>query len=187
VPQRFHLCRGLVIGALLGLLAACAPDATPEPPAPTHAEIEAQVRDLEQRQAAAALAGDRTVLLTIFAPHFRMISPVGAVATRDELLGILTGGNPPYRAATYPTETLDIYSDVVVTTGTEAVEYGPGAQQGQKQLRRVTQVWHRDGGSWWLVLRQATLGPAEYRPCAPPPGAARTCRWGCPASQVWAG
>ena len=105
----------------------------------------------------AAQAGDRPVLLTIFAPRFRMISPVGAVATRDELLGILASGNPPYSAAKYDTETVDIYGDVVVTTGTEAVEYGPGAQQGQKQLRRVTQVWQRNGENWWLVLRQATL------------------------------
>lgn len=155
-------------GTLLAtlLLAACAPAPAPAPatsavtapaPAPAAADTEAQVRDLEQQQAAAALAGDRAALLTIFAPQFRMISPVGGVATRDELLGILTGGNPPYRAATYDTETLDIYGDVVVTTGTEAVEYGPGAQEGQKQLRRVTQIWQRNGDSWWLVLRQATL------------------------------
>lgn len=121
------------------------------------ANIEAGIRELEQRQVVAALAGDRPALLEIFAPQFRMISPVGAVATRDELLGILTGGNPPYSAARYDTETLDIYGDVVVTTGTESVEYGPGAQQGLQQQRRVTQVWQRNGAGWWLVLRQATL------------------------------
>jgi hypothetical protein len=145
VKRDFHLFRATLLATLL--LAACAP-AT---------DVDAQIRDLEQRQAAAALAGDRAALLTIFAPRFRMISPVGGVATRDELLDILASGNPPYRAATYDTETLDAYGDVVVTTGTEAVEYGPGAQEGQKQLRRVTQVWQRNGDSWWLVLRQATL------------------------------
>jgi hypothetical protein len=134
---------------------SAAPDAPAATPAP--ADIEAGIRELEQRQVVAALAGDRPALLTIFAPQFRMISPVGAVATRDELLGILTGGNPPYRAAKYDTETLDIYGDVVVTTGTESVEYGPGAQEGLKQQRRVTQVWQRNGGGWWLVLRHATL------------------------------
>jgi hypothetical protein len=146
-------------------LVGCTPKTEPAPGAATGqsaasaapADIEAGIRQLEQRQVVAALAGDRPALLEIFAPQFRMISPVGAVATRDELLGILTGGNPPYSAAEYDTETLDIYGDVVVTTGTESVEYGPGPQQGLKQQRRVTQVWQRNGAGWWLVLRQATL------------------------------
>lgn len=152
---------GLAAGVMAALwVSACTP--TPAPTsataaAPAPAEIEARIRELEQRQVAAALAGDRPTLLTIFAPRFRMISPVGAVATRDELLGILASGNPPYRAARYDTETLDIYGDVVVTTGTESVEYGPGAQEGLQQQRRVTQVWQRNGEDWWLVLRQATL------------------------------
>lgn len=144
-------------------LVGCAPKTEPgaaatDPPATAAApaDIEAGIRELEQRQVVAALAGDRPALLDIFAPQFRMISPVGAVATREELLGILTGDNP-YSAASYDTETLDIYGDVVVTTGTESVEYGPGAQQGLKQQRRVTQVWQRNGTGWWLVLRQATL------------------------------
>lgn len=142
---------GLLSGLLTTLwLAACAP-------APPATDLDADIRALEQQQAAAALAGDRESLLKIFAPQLRMISPVGSVATRDELLGLLAGGNPPYRAATYDTQTLDAYGDVVVTTGTEAVEYGPGAQEGQQQLRRVTQVWQRNGDTWWLVLRQATL------------------------------
>ena len=135
-----------------------APAATdPSAASAAAADTEAAIRALEQRQGVAAQSGDRPALLEIFAPQFRMISPVGAVATRDELLGILTGGNPPYSAATYDTETVDIYGDVVVTTGTESVEYGPGAQQGLKQQRRVTQVWQRNGAGWWLVLRQATL------------------------------
>ena len=139
------LCLGACSRAPQPSGAAAGEPATSTASAPAAAQVDAKIRELEQRQVVAARAGDRSTLLTIFAPQFRMISPVGAVATRDELLGILTGGNPPYRSATYETDTVDIYGDVVVTTGTEAVEYGPGAQEGQKQLRRVTHVWHREG------------------------------------------
>jgi hypothetical protein len=133
----------------VALLAGCA--------ATDAGDVEAEIRALELRQAAAAQAGDRTALLTIFAPHFRMISPVGSVVMRDELLGILASGSPPYRAAAYVTETVRVYSDVVVTTGTENVEYGPGTQEGVKQQRRVTQIWEHDGKQWWLAQRHATL------------------------------
>lgn len=148
---------GIRAGAVAGLLlvAACAAPSSPQ-------EIEAQIRALEKSQATIAISGDRDALLEVFAPHFRIINPSGAVATREVLLDLLTGGAPPYRAATYTTDAVNVYNDVVVTTGTEEVEYASGAQAGQKQQRRITQVWERDGQVWRLALRHATL-------VAPPP------------------
>lgn len=130
-------------GALL--LAACAG-------APTNPEQ--QIRQLEQQQGKAAVAGDRAALEKIFAPDFRLINPTGAVTSRAELLALLASGTPPYRAASYATETVRPYGEVVVTTGTEDVEF---TSTGQKQQRRVTQVWQRAGEGWQLVLRHATL------------------------------
>lgn len=118
---------------------------------------EAGVRALEQQQLRAALAGDRAALERIFAPEFRLINPSGAIANRDDLLALLASGTPPYRNATYTTEAVREYRDVVVTWGTEDVEFATGAQAGQRQRRRVTQVWERDGGQWRLVQRHATL------------------------------
>jgi ketosteroid isomerase-like protein len=131
--------------ALLVLLAGCA--LSPRNP-------EAAIRALEQRQAQAAVAGDRAALEKVFAPGFRLINPSGAVASRAELLAMLGSGTPPYRAAAYATESVQSYGRVVVTTGTENVEY---ASNGQKQQRRVTQVWEQAGDGWQLVLRHATL------------------------------
>lgn len=134
------------------LLAAC--NAPPQ-------DIEQQIRAREQLQVQAAMGGDRATLETIFAADFRMISPTGAVADRDELLGLLAGGNPPYRKAVYDTDSVVVLGDAaVVTTGTESVEY---AADGRPQQRRVTQVWRRYGNDWRLMLRQATL----VEPAAP--------------------
>lgn len=117
--------------------------------------VERLIRELEQQQAHAAAAGDRATLERIFAPDFRMINPAGAVASREELLGLLGGGNPPYRAASYDTDRVMVYGNrAAVATGTENVEY---AADGRRQQRRVTQVWQKQRGSWQLVLRQATL------------------------------
>jgi uncharacterized membrane protein YGL010W len=91
----------------------------------------------------------------IFAPDFRMINPAGAMTSRNELLGLLASGKPPYRKATYVTDKVMVNGDrVVVATGTESVEY---AADGHPQQRRVTQVWQKNGATWQLVLRQATL------------------------------
>lgn len=145
VLTRARRLRAMPVMALSLLLAACAmAPAAPEP----------QIRQLEQRQGEAAVAGDRAALEKIFAPDFRLINPSGAVASRSELLTMLASGVPPYRAARYATETVQVYGKVVVTTGTEDVEF---ASNGQKQQRRVTQVWQQAGDSWQLVLRHATL------------------------------
>jgi ketosteroid isomerase-like protein len=118
------------------------------------ASTEADIRALEQRQAQMAMAGNRAALEQIFAPDFRLINPSGAIATREELLRLLGSGTPPYRKAVYVTDTVRVHDDVVVTTGTEDVEY---AADGRPQRRRVTHVWERRGDAWQLVLRQATL------------------------------
>jgi hypothetical protein len=144
--------RRAVLAGVLGatLLAGCAM-------AGQATSTEAEIRALEQRQVQIALAGDRAALLEVFAPHFRIINPSGAVANREELLALLAGGSPPYRTATYTTDAVNVYGDVVVTTGTEEVEFASGAQAGQKQRRRITQVWERKGRGWQLAVRQATL------------------------------
>jgi ketosteroid isomerase-like protein len=141
------------------LLAACGQNS---------AGIEAQIRDLEQAQARAVVAGDKAELENIFAPDFRMINPAGAMASRAELLGLLASGNPPYRKASYETDSVVVLgSEAVMTTGTESVEY---AADGRPQQRRVTQVWKKNGATWQLLLRQATLvnPPPEATPATPP-------------------
>ncbi len=137
---------------LMGIAVLCAAAC-----ASTPGSVEARIRELEQQQLRVALKGDRAALEQVFAPQFRLVNPSGAVASRDELLTMLSAGTPPYRAASYVTESVMPYGDVVVTLGTEDVEFGAGAQAGQRQRRRITQVWERHGNDWRLVQRQATL------------------------------
>jgi uncharacterized protein (TIGR02246 family) len=140
-----------LLAVMLLALAACA---TVSP--------EAKIRDLEQQQVHAAIAKDRGALERIFAPDFRIINPSGAVATKDELLNLLTAGTSPYRSAVYETQTVNVYGNVVVTTGLETVVMAQGAQAGQSVQRRITHVWEKSGNDWKLTLRHATI-------VAPPP------------------
>ncbi len=124
--------------------------------APSAAQTEAEIRDLEQRQAQIALSGDREALREVFSPDFRMINPSGGIANREELLDLLAGTDRPYSAARYTTDWLRVHGDIVVSTGTEEVTFG-GERAGEKQLRRITQVWEHDGTTWRLAMRHATL------------------------------
>jgi len=118
---------------------------------------EAQIRDLEQQQAKAAIARDRAALDRIFAPGFRVINPAGAVATKEELFKLLLDGPAPaYTSAVYETQSVEVFHDVVVTTGLETVVMGQGAQAGQTVQRRITQIWEQSGQDWRLALRHAT-------------------------------
>jgi len=156
--------------SLMGLataisLVACGAPTTVETATSAEADpsaIEQQIRALEQRQVQIAVSGDRAALEGVFAPDFQMVSPVGAVASREELLAMLGSGAPPYSAATYSTDSVLVKGDVVVSVGTEDVQFAAGAQAGQHQQRRITQVWARHGDGWQLVRRHATL-------VAPPP------------------
>lgn len=141
--------RNLLGALLVTLLAACA--------SITPASTEAQIRELEQQQVKAAIARDRATLERLFAPDFKLVNPSGAIAGKQELLQLLTGGTAPYRSAVYQTDAVSVYRDVVVTIGLETVVPATGAQAGQSVRRRVTHVWQRQGGDWRLVLRQATV------------------------------
>jgi uncharacterized protein (TIGR02246 family) len=141
--------RNALLSALAVLVTACA--------TPRINTADAEIRALEQQQVQAALTGDRKTLDKIFAPEFMLVNPAGAISRKEELLKMLAGGTPPYRSASFVTDTLRSYDKVVVSTGTETVIAASGAQAGQTVQRRITHVWERDKGAWRLVLRHATL------------------------------
>ena len=119
---------------------------------------ETTIRELEQAQAKAAISRDRVALDKMFAPDFRVISPSGAINTKEELLTILTNSTtPPYQSAAYQTDIVRDYGDVVVSIGMDTVVPNTGAQAGKTVMRRVTQVWKRDNGTWRLTLRHANI------------------------------
>lgn len=151
--------RFLIAVACAAILAACSsrePAMSSASAAPDPAAVELQIRELEQRQVQIALTGDRDALREVFSPDFHMVNPSGGVANREELLDLLAGVERPYRDATYTTDWLRVHGDIVTSTGTEEVEFG-GERAGQKQLRRITQVWEHRDGRWQLALRHATL------------------------------
>jgi uncharacterized protein (TIGR02246 family) len=127
------------------------------------AAAEAKVRELEQLQSRAAVAGDLATLQQLFADDYEMVNPAGQITTRQQLLALLTGATHPYRSATYTTDWVRNLGNVIVTFGREDVVPNQGAQAGQLVHRRVTQVWVRREGAWRLSVRHAmVIPPSEH-------------------------
>jgi hypothetical protein len=137
---------------MLLMATGCATAASPS--------TEQQIRDLEQQQAREAIAGNRAALEQIFAPEFRVINPLGGIATKQQLLDILAGGGPsPYVSATYETQSVSVRGDMAWSLGLETVVLARdalGSKAGQTVQRRILNVWERQGGQWRLVMRQTT-------------------------------
>lgn len=138
---------GIIVVALLGIAQTCLAGAA----------TEKTIRELEQLQVKAAIGRDRATLEKIFAADFRIISPNGDLGTRAKLLDMLTGGPAPYQSAAYQTDIVRDYGNVVVSIGMDTVVPNQGPQAGKTVLRRVTQVWQRQKGTWRLTLRQANI------------------------------
>jgi hypothetical protein len=49
------------------------------------------------------------------------------------------------------------YGNVVVSIGMDTVVPNTGPQAGRTVLRRVTQVWQKQKGTWRLTLRHANI------------------------------
>jgi hypothetical protein len=125
-----------------------------------HAEgPEGIIRTLEQEQCQAALSGDVQTLKRILADDYQMVNPAGQLATREQLLALLSGSTHPYRSATYTTDMVRNLGKVIVTFGREDVVPNQGAQAGQVVHRRVTQVWVLQQGTWRLSVRHAMIIP----------------------------
>ena len=147
------------------------------------ANVEAQIRELEQHQARAAMARDRNALERIFAPDFRIVNPAGAVADKQVLLQLLTEGAAPYRSAVYETQTVNVYRDSVVTTGLETVVMGQGARAGESVQRRDHACVATHGR--WLGAGAAPRDDRGARALAG--GQPRRCRWDSRMSPGWPG
>ncbi len=143
-----------LLAAAWALGSVCAQAAPPAPAAADKA-----VRELEQAQDRAAVAGDRATLDRIFAQDYRMVSPNGEVIDRAQLFSLLLNGSRPYKSAVYETQLVRNMGDVVVTVGMEDVVPNYGSQAGQVVHRRVTQVWQYRDGRWQLTLRHAMIVP----------------------------
>ena len=122
------------------------------------AGIEAEARDLDQREFDAVQRGDLATLRLLWSDDFVVTPPDNAPKDKATVLGLIERGQVAYSETARITEQVVVRDAVVVTVGHElVVPTGDRPDAGQRLLRRYTHVWVREPDGWRLIARHANV------------------------------
>lgn len=144
--------RPLIACLILGPGLPCAASAADS----GEAQIEQEIRALENQEVEAVLAHDAATLERLWDQRFIVHNPEGRIVPA----GARVLDRPVFQNARSSfvrrVETIAIRGDVVFSMGSEVVvPSGDAGKTGEAINRRYTNVWMRTGGSWKLVARHA--------------------------------
>ena len=122
----------------------------------TNAEIEKEIRSLEQQEVHAVLAHDAATLDRLWDKSYVVHNPEGRIVPAGPSLRdrpVLQGARAAF---VREVESLVINGDAVFSMGSETVTPAAGSPNaGETIRRRYTNVWMLKDGMWKLVARHA--------------------------------
>jgi ketosteroid isomerase-like protein len=124
---------------------------------------EKTVRALDDRERTAVLNQDRPALERLWSDRFTVNAPSNQVVIgRRAVLDLVQQGRIHYSSFERTVEFARVEGDLAVLMGAETVRPIGGAPlAGQTVKRRFTNIWKRQGGTWWLIARHANVIPAR--------------------------
>jgi hypothetical protein len=125
-----------------------------------------QVLALREQLGTAALAGDVALLKELLSSELVVSDPDNNIRRRDDLLSLFDKGEVAYRSIETTIDFADQLGDLVVIMGTQStvLETAPQGSRwgpGTTLLRRFTDVFRNEDGSWRLIIRQSTVFATE--------------------------
>jgi len=122
----------------------------------------AEVEEIERKLTEAILADDVDFFARCFASDCLIHAPHNKVVEAKDSISLFRAGLIAYSSFERRTERAAKMGDYVVTMGEETmVPKGKAPNAGKTVRRRFTDVWGREGGTWKLKLRQATIIAVE--------------------------
>lgn len=121
---------------------------------------EERIRQLEQRDAQAVLAGDFATMESTWADEFTVNSPRNRITRgKADVLRLIRAGNiGTYAMFVREVESVTVHQDVAVVMGMETVKRTSTAAPTDGVVRRrYMNVWTRRAGKWLLTARQANV------------------------------
>lgn len=132
-------------------------------------QIIARIRDLEERERRAVLAGDVAAIEGFWDPAFLVNAPNNRLLVgRDATLDLVRSGVIQFSRFDRVTERVEVEGDVAVTMGSETIVQQRGPQAGQVIQRRFTNMWRLKDGQWRLRFRHANVVPPQPQILEPP-------------------
>jgi hypothetical protein len=137
----------LVIGVLIGVMAALAAE-----PAPS---VKAAVLAAEKSWVAAVLKGDGATVEKLMASDIQYTHSSAAVQTREQFVKAVSSGSTKYTAIDFSDTVVRQYGKTVVITH----KMTPKTVQNGEAHLWVGEVWVETPGGWQMASRQATKLP----------------------------
>jgi hypothetical protein len=134
--------------------------------APALHAVAEQIREVERTRLRALVAGDVAVASELHAPDFQLVTPIGAVLSRDEYLGAIATAGIDYVAWEPGPIDVRVHENAAVIRYQATLEVIFGG----RPVPRAT-YWHTDtyeniAGQWRVVWSQATEVRREPLPDA---------------------
>jgi len=118
----------------------------------------AEVEEIERALTRAILADDADAFAAAFAADCVVHAPNNKINTAADSVALMRAGIIAYSSFERRIEHTGRLGDLIVTMGEETmVPKGRAPHAGKTVRRRFTDIWGRDGGTWKLKLRQATV------------------------------
>ncbi len=123
---------------------------------------EIQIRTLENAQREAFLKKDTTALYKLFSADFVVNAPTNKITTLQELKRLIRNGEVDLESFDRITEKVTFTGDIAIAMGNETLRpTGKMPNAGKTVKRRYTNIWMKNGDSWQLTARQATIISVE--------------------------
>ena len=126
-----------------------------------NAEIEQQIKTLQEQTREAYLKGDTSFLEKYYADDATIVHGNGKLSTKAQEIGNFKSGSHRYESLDVRDQKISIFGNTAVANLLVSVK---GADNGKPFSRDVrnTRVWVKQKGNWQLVLFQTTrVAPAS--------------------------
>ena len=118
--------------------------------------MEGIIRELEEREARAMLAGDIGVLAELWSDRLLVNSTANLVAGKGILLDVIKGGRLRFRRYERVVTRLSCAGELAIATGNEVTEV-IGTEPQLEIFCSYMNVWQMEDGRWRLAARHVGL------------------------------
>ena len=122
----------------------------------------AEIEEIERRLNQSILADDAEAFAAAFGEGCLVNGPNNKISEPKDSIALFNAGLIAYASFERHVERRARLGDYIVTMGEETmVPKGKAHNAGKTVRRRFTDVWGREGGTWKLKVRQATIIAVE--------------------------
>jgi hypothetical protein len=113
---------------------------------------------LENQEREAILKGDTIMLAKLWSPQIVVHNPENRIVNFSQVKERIRTGKINYSSFERMIEKIEIIDNIGIVMGQEIINpRGNTINPGKTVTRRFTNIWKKDGDSWKLIARQATI------------------------------